>query len=244
MATMRETKILGGNIVETKQEDRDGVPVGIIKGYLSTWDVDRGGWGGIKDQFVPGAFLKSIAEHATSGRKIRLKDHHGRTVGGFPITEVKEDTIGLYVVGEVNLEVQQGKELHSLARQGVLVDFSIGFQAMEDSIENGLRTITEAKIWEGSVVDEPMNPKAVVTEVKNDEGKATYHVEDVKKWTRRDIERALRDSNSFSKSATKALASRFEELPKVDEGVAGGDTEDYKSMVAEIQALSSSLKIR
>jgi len=164
-----ETKQLGGTILEVKVQDRNGVPVGIIKGYIATWDLDRGDWY-YKDQFVKGAFLKSIREHKkNNNRQIRFKDHHGRTVGGFPIENVKEDEVGLYAEGEVNLEVQQGQELHSLAKQGVIVEFSIGFEivvCMKDE-KTKIRTITEAKVWEGSAVDEPMNPKAVITEVKS-----------------------------------------------------------------------------
>lgn len=163
---LRHTKHIGGNVLEVKVEDRNGVEVGIVKGYIATWDVDRGDWTGIKDQFVKGAFLKSLAEHREKRRQIRLKDHHGRTIGGFPIEMVKEDDIGLLAVGEINLEVQQGREAHALARQGVLTDFSIGFSIVDSSIDNDLRSIFEAIVWEGSIVDEPMNPAANITEVK------------------------------------------------------------------------------
>jgi HK97 family phage prohead protease len=162
-----ETKQFGGNILEVKQEDRNGVPVGIIKGYIATWDLDRGdGW--MRDKFAKGAFKKSIARHKKEKRQIRFKDHHGRTVGGFPIESVKEDDIGLYGEAEVNLDVQQGREAYSLAKQGVLVEFSVGFSAIESERDHkkNIREITVAEIWEGSIVDEPMNPKAKVTEVK------------------------------------------------------------------------------
>jgi hypothetical protein len=51
-------------------------------------------------------------------------------------------------------------------KQGVLSDLSIGFTSLEDSFENGIRVIRKAIIWEGSIVDEPMNPAARITEVK------------------------------------------------------------------------------
>ena len=157
-----ESKFLGGQATEVKQEERDGVQVGVVKGYIATWDLDRG-----LDRFVKGAFLESIAEHKAKGRPIRFKDHHGRTIGGFPIESIKEDERGLFGVGEINLEVQQGREAFALAKQGVLSDFSIGFSSSEDRMEDGVRVITKATIWEGSIVDEPMNPEAVVTEVKS-----------------------------------------------------------------------------
>lgn len=157
----QEVKHLGGKVTETKEIERNGVKIGIIKGHIATWDLDRG-----FDRFVPGAFKESLIRHLDDKRPIRLKDHHGRTVGGFPIDTVVEDEKGLFGIGEINLEVQQGREVFALAKQGVLSDFSIGFSSLEDTIENGVRIISKAEIWEGSVVDEPMNPAARITEVK------------------------------------------------------------------------------
>ena len=157
----RKSKYIGGNIVEVKQVERNGIPVGIIKGHIATFDLDRG-----HDRFVPGAFLESLRRHRDDNRPVRLKDLHGRTVGGFPIETMVEDEIGLFGVGEINLEVQQGREMFSMIKQGILSDFSIGFSSLEDSIENGVRVIHKAEVWEGSVVDEPMNPAARITEVK------------------------------------------------------------------------------
>lgn len=164
-----ETKYIGGNVVEVKQEDRNGVPVGIVEGYIATWDIDRGDFFGVKDQFKRGAFLESINDHKSRGRQIRLKDHHGRTIGGFPIENVHEDERGLFGIGEINLEVQQGREAFSLAKQKVLTDFSIGFSVEESSLDEQreLRTISKAVVWEGSIVDEPMNPHANIMAVKS-----------------------------------------------------------------------------
>lgn len=176
-----ETKYLGGRVLEVKEESRNGEPVGIVEGYIATWDIDRGGYS-FRDQFVKGCFAESIREYRRDKRQIRFKDHHGRTIGGFPIDSVKEDSRGLFGRGEINLNVQQGREAYALAKQGVLVDFSIGFQVDEGgaSTGNGLRKITKAIIWEGSIVDEPMNPKANVTDVKQIEGDTMHDDKDQK----------------------------------------------------------------
>jgi len=356
---LRETKFIGGNVVEVKEETRNGVQVGIVKGYIATWDIDRGDWTGVKDQFIKGAFLKSLAEHREKRRQIRLKDHHGRTIGGFPIDLVTEDDRGLLAVGEINLEVQQGREAHSLAKQGVLTDFSIGFSVVDSSMDNDIRSIHEAIVWEGSIVDEPMNPAAKITEVKavvpfqdlpladrdrpwdsdaaiarvrdftdsDEEPSATYrraflwydredadnfgayklpiadvingrltaiprgifaaaaamsgarggvdipenerdgviaHInryyekmglpspfeesdkqhfvaDDVKEWTPRQLEKALRGSGCFSKAAAKSLASRLKEL---DEPTIEPDTKGLTNILDDIKSLSESLKDR
>lgn len=157
-----------GGIAETKIEERSGgVRVGIVRGYLSTWDADTGGIYGVPDQFVRGAWLQSLAQHRERGnRMVRLKDHHGRTVGGFPIDKVREDEKGLWGEGEVNLEVQAGRELYALAMQRALSDFSVGYVAIDDNIERGVRRIRRAMLLEASIVDEPANPNAQILEVK------------------------------------------------------------------------------
>ena len=167
MSNPIETKRLGGALTQVKETERAGVKIGIVEGYIATWDTDLGDYFGIKDQFVKGCFRESIADHLTRGRQIRLKDHHGRTVGGFPIDSVREDDRGLWGSGEINLDVQQGRELYALALQGVLTDFSIGFCVEEFSMDGDLRIITKSMIIEGSVVDDPMNPKANITSVKS-----------------------------------------------------------------------------
>lgn len=222
----REVKQLGGSITNVKMHETEaGVRVGIVEGYIATWDIDRGDFRGVRDQFKRGAFVESILDHIQRRRQVRLKDHHGRTVGGFPIEFVKEDERGLFGVGEINLEVQQGRELYSLAQQKVLVDFSIGFSVEEFEMDGDLRTITKATIWEGSVVDEPMNPAAAITQVKHNVGGEEvnyYKTDDVKDWTPRDVERALRDGAKFSKNAAKAIISLNIRTGKD----ADGETED------------------
>lgn len=162
-----DTKMIGGRLVQAKQIDRDGLPIGIVEGYIATWDLDRGDYW-FKDQFVKGCFADSIAEFKANKRMPRFKDGHRRTVGGWLYDSLREDDRGLFGIAEINLDVQQGKEAYSMAKQGVLTDFSIGFMAEEfitDEI-NKIRTITKAELVEGSIVDEPMNPKANITAVK------------------------------------------------------------------------------
>lgn len=229
-----DTTYAGGHVVEVKQEDVNGVSIGTVAGYIAAFSVDEGGFFGRPDRFHPGTFLKSIEEHKRRGnRPIRLRDHHGRTVGGFPIETVKEDSIGLFGIGQINLEVQQGREAHSLARQGVLSDFSVGFISRKDEINGDVRDIFEADIFEGSIVDEPMNRDAKITEVKSliDEimKRVTQHnnhadtesklrlinpaetisIDSLEVMSVREIEQALSNSGAFSKKAATVLASRI-----------------------------------
>jgi hypothetical protein len=91
-----------------------------------------------------------------------------RTVGGFPPDLLKEDDTGLFGVGEINLNIQQGRELFALVEQRVITDFSVGWSlSAEDMIiEDGIRKISKSGLWEASLVDEPMNPNAMLTTFK------------------------------------------------------------------------------
>jgi HK97 family phage prohead protease len=168
MSRPGETVALGG-LLEAKRASRNGVQVGIVAGYLSTWGPDSGGVLGVPDQFVKGAWTQSLEDHRRRGnRQVRLKDNHGRVIGGFPIEAVREDEHGLYGVGEVSLETQEGREVFALVRQGILTDFSVGYSAIQDRIDpkRGVRLIEKAHLWEASIVDEPANPEARILEVK------------------------------------------------------------------------------
>ncbi len=229
-----ETKIVGGCVVSAKQIDRDGVKLGVIEGYIATWDLDRGNWYGVKDKFEKGAFAKSLNDLRQRKRPIRLKDHHYRTVGGFPIEFCKEDDRGLFGVGEINLDVQQGLEVYMLAKQGVLSDFSIGFSVDRSTLDEqeDIRTIHEATVWEGSVVDEPMNPFANITAVKSlasqmakdlgrpeqeimamldsyQKGITRLTIEEFKKLDERGFEEMLKKSGLFSNNVCKVIAGKI-----------------------------------
>jgi len=154
--------------LETRAQTVYGTaPVGIVAGYFSTWDADRGGRFGVPDMFVKGCWQASLAEHRARGnRQVRVKDSHGRTIGGAPIDEVREDAHGLYGVAYINQTSPAGREIYSLAQQGVISDFSVGFTPTKDKIEGGVRKIFAATLWEVSLVDEPANPEARILEVR------------------------------------------------------------------------------
>ncbi len=265
-----ETKQFSGNIVETKEEVRNGVKVGLISGYIATWDIDR--W---NDQFVKGCFIDSIKEHKAKKRQIRFKDHHGRTVGGYPIEGVKEDERGLFGTAEVNLEVQQGREVFSLAKQGVLVDKSIGFSAIDWEIKDDIRIISKAIVWEGSIVDEPMNEKANITEVKNAIQKASspdelkkvllkireipeeviesivecltqkefLNYEDLKNLSDRELEDKLDAGVSFSRKTAKVIIATLKAAGLRDaDDDSLRDAVDWSDVVADLKAINRQME--
>ena len=141
-----------------------GVEVGVVEGYIATWDLDRG-----NDVFLKGAFKDSIEEWKRQGRDIKAKDMHGESIGVYPVEQLYEDDKGLFGKAYINLELQSGREAMSKARMGIYDRKSIGFSANPEHTKGEFpfgREIGKAHIWEGSLVDEPMNLAAQITSVK------------------------------------------------------------------------------
>lgn len=152
---------------EIKEQKIDGTNFGVFSGHMAAFAKDRQ-----NDIFVPGAFQRSIDRHKAIGRPIRMLSQHNseHLVGAFPIEFVREDEEGLFVVGNINLDVQKGRENFSLMKQGVLTDMSIGFSVTnKEDVEfrDGIRFLKQVEIWEGSLVTEPANPAATINEVKS-----------------------------------------------------------------------------
>lgn len=156
---------------EAHPDDEDRSSTGIVRGYASTFgNEDRG-----QDIVAPGAFDRTLMEHRQrSNRPIRLYANHSSAniIGGIPINSATLDSIGLFVEAEIDLNVQKGAELFSLAKKGFISDFSIGFALREAKFndETGIRTLLDIDLFEVSLVNEPMNQLATVTEVEGDKG--------------------------------------------------------------------------
>lgn len=167
-----KTIYAGGRVTKALGEvsDRNGVPIGRVEGYFASWKLEDGPY---PDRILPGAFAASIAEHKARGnRQVRVNWMHARSpIGGAPIETVREDERGLYGITEINLSTQRGAEGYALAKQGVIVDYSVGidpqtrsFEKTSDGIE--VRVLSKVRLYEVSLVDEPMNRDAQVTSVK------------------------------------------------------------------------------
>lgn len=159
---------------------------GTFEGYGSVFG-NRDSFG---DVVAKGAFKRTLKE---DHRPAMLWQHDSQTPIGV-YTEVKEDKTGLFVKGKFTAGVRKADEALLLLRDGALDGLSIGFQTKKSDLdeETGERIITEAKLYEVSLVTFPANDGARVMAVKNG-------------WlSPREIERALRDAG-----ASRAQAKRF-----------------------------------
>ena len=135
---------------------------GQFEGYASTFgNEDLGG-----DIVAQGAFTKTISENKTVPI---LWGHSTREVIGVN-KEFSEDSKGLFVKGQLILDVQRARETHALMKEGAVKGLSIGYDPVVVDYsrmeKENIRILKEVKLWEYSVTPFPMNPEATVTQVK------------------------------------------------------------------------------
>ncbi len=160
--------------LETKEEVINGMRIGIVEGYASTFgNLDRD-----FDVVVAGAFDRTLKEHRDRDeRQVRIYYNHSPmdVIGGAPLEFIKADDKGLFIRAMINLEVKRGQDAYALAKQGVLCDFSIGYSVKgwhrgEGPTDGNVTYLTDLTLWEVSLVNEPANMEARVTAVKSFKG--------------------------------------------------------------------------
>lgn len=119
---------------------------------------------------MPGAFSKSLADHRRKGSKPKMFWQHdmGKPIGKW--LDFSEDGKGLYMEGQLNMEVQQGREAHALLKAGDIDGLSIGYRVpvggAEADEKAGVVRLKELQLLEVSVVSLGSNDRALVDEVK------------------------------------------------------------------------------
>jgi HK97 family phage prohead protease len=139
--------------LELKSIAEDGSFEGLAAVY---GNKDLGG-----DIIEPGAFTKSLAEKAQVPLLYQHDPHEPIGVGTLTDTEQ-----GLAITGKLVLQSDVARKCYALMRAGALKGLSIGYQIVTAAAANGARLLKELKLAEVSIVTFPMNPLAVVTEVK------------------------------------------------------------------------------
>jgi HK97 family phage prohead protease len=75
----------------------------------------------------------------------------------------------LMVRGELVLEADGSRSAYALLKKGVIKGLSIGYDSLKSHMDNGVRKLTELKLWEISLTPFPMNPEAMITSVKSED---------------------------------------------------------------------------
>ena len=154
-AFAREAKFLARPLARVEAD-------GMFEGYASLFHVPDLG----KDVVEPGAFSESLGRRGPSGIKLLWQHDPGEPIGRW--LSLTENARGLFVRGQLSLQVARAREIHALMREGAVDGLSIGFRAERVRTEprTGLRRLHKIDLWEISVVTFPMLPQARVTAVK------------------------------------------------------------------------------
>ena len=123
-----------------------------FEGYASLFGVpDSSG-----DIVAPGAFANSLRLRGT--RRVRLLYQHfaHEPIGVWEV--IREDATGLYVKGRIVTELERGRDVLALLREGALDGLSIGFRTKRArrDVASGTRTLLEVELWEVSIVTFPL----------------------------------------------------------------------------------------
>jgi hypothetical protein len=130
---------------------------GTFEGYAAIFDKKDA----LGEIIEKGAFDKTVKE----GKPYPMLWYHdARQPIGIATLEI--DDKGLKVKGELNLEVQAGKEKHALMKQKAIRGLSFGFKTVKDLWDGATRILKEVKLYEISPCTFGAQATALISSVK------------------------------------------------------------------------------
>lgn len=190
-----------------------------IEAIVSTSDLDGG-----NDIIMQGAFAETLRDD--SKRVKMLWQHMSHKPIGKPI-EMRETSQGLYVKGLVS-KIQLGEDYLTLASEGIVDEFSIGYSVKDFEMEGDIRKIKSLKLWEFSPVTWGMNENTVLLGIKS--------MADARP---REIEEALRDVGFSIKEAKAIMSGGIKSLRDV--GITE-NSNDFSAVMAELKTFNQIIK--
>lgn len=209
---------------------------GKFSGYASVYNVKDLG----DDIVVPGAFDGWLSVYKSGPALPILWYHDGREVLG-KAEALRSDTVGLWLEGQLNLEISAGREKRSLLKQGAISGLSIGYQINPGGIRRDKQAdaylLTDLSLMEISLVTFPMNTSARVAAVKSELVRGGT-------VTVRDIERALKHqgfgAGVAKVAAREALAALQHEAKETDRREGGRAVDE--GLAAAITRLAATME--
>lgn len=169
MTTHQTTHIHSAFTMKSHQPD------GFFCGYASVFQVlDHH-----HEVIAPRAFKASLSKWSSKGKLPKMLWQHDakKPVGVWH--EIYEDEHGLFVKGQLLLDLEAGREAYALLKAGVIDSLSIGFRPVKAKREaardgkNQVRLLEEVDLMEISLVTFGANPEAKITAVKRFDGECS-----------------------------------------------------------------------
>lgn len=153
---MKARPVFDYETLDFKFEVKSLDDAGALEGYAAVFgNLDSQG-----DIIEPGAFTKTIAE---TGGQVPILYQHDRYEPIGVSTDLSQDRKGLYVKGQLNMDVQRARETRSLLNQGAMQGLSVGYKTVKKAYEGSVRKLQELALKEFSPVTFPANELAVAT---------------------------------------------------------------------------------
>jgi len=178
---------------------------GVFTGMASVYDIVDS----YNEVVQRGAFKKTLQEN--NGEFPLCWFHDVTEPLGLAKAEDKDK--GLWIEGQLNLDVQSAREKRSLMKQKVITGISIGFKTLKDEWDKNLRKLKEIKLYEFSPITRNFQacPGAEIGDVKSD------FPEEFKPYPNEHSAR-LKDPNKFDKFRRKKDGKLFQKT-KVPETI-------------------------
>lgn len=169
-----------------------------FSGYASVF----GGVDSYGDTIEPGAYKDTLKNRE---RPIRMRwNHFGPVIGKY--TSIKEDDTGLYVEGELTPGHTVAENVYASMKHGAVDGMSIGYRVKDYEVRDEIRHLKAIDLVEISVVEEPADLGARISDVKNN----IELIEEIESF--KEFESFLREAGGFSRAVATALAARAKSL--------------------------------
>ena len=228
--------------------------LGNFEGYASIFALtDRQ-----QDQVMPGAFRKSLIRARVDQNPPKLLWQHDPTQVIGVWQELREDHQGLYVRGQLLMELPKAQEAYVLLKSGAIDGLSIGYEvakAVRDR-QTGVRHLLEVSLWEISLVTFAANQAARVTAVKGEAAMLEAAAGEALASNPEAISaiaHAMQSPRQFEKFLREAGFSRRQAVALTNHGWLGlktptstprdavMDTNDYRQLAAHLRQAAAAL---
>lgn len=151
------------------------------------------------ERVLPGAFASSLAAHKSRGTRIKMLWQHRPDVPIGNWNRAVEDSVGLFVEGQISLKTTAGRDAYEHILAGDVDGLSIGYREKQtQQNRDGVRDLIELDLYEVSPVTFPANHATGITAAKS----------------QADIEQILRAGGLSKQAARLVLAGGWKALSK------------------------------
>ena len=131
---------------------------GVVKGYASVFDNKDSD----NDIIRKGSYRKTIAEN---GQRVKYLYQHDMDKPLGKMSMLEEDDKGLVFEAKI-AKTSLGNDVIELIKAGVITENSVGIMPIQKEMVDGVRNITEVKLYEVSAVTLAANDQALIMDVK------------------------------------------------------------------------------